>query len=49
MTFGGLTRLEGDHFNLDADVKWVEVDGEHHEADVEEQTVFYSPENFETA
>ena len=31
LRFGGLTRLERDHFNLDADVKWVEVDGEHHE------------------
>ena len=31
MRFGELTQLERDHFNLDADVKWVEVDGEYHE------------------
>ena len=29
--FGELTRLERDHFNLDTDSKWVEVDGVHHE------------------
>lgn len=31
LRFGELARLERDHFNLDADVKWVEVDGEYHE------------------
>src|SRR5215213_9187125 len=31
LRFGELTRLERDHFNLDADVKWVEVDGEYYE------------------
>ena len=31
LRFGELSRLERDHFNLDADVKWVEVDGEYHE------------------
>src|SRR5438045_1887553 len=31
LRFGELSRLERDHFNLDADVKWVEVDGEYYE------------------
>ncbi len=31
LRFGELSRLERDHFNPDADVKSVEVDGEYHE------------------
>jgi len=34
LRFGELTRLERDHFNLDADVKWVEVDGGYHGANL---------------
>ena len=31
LRLGELTRLEREHFNLGSDVKWIEVDGEHHE------------------
>ncbi len=31
LRLGELTRLEREHFNLSSDVKWVEVDSEHHE------------------